>query len=271
MLAARARRNVALACALIFALAGCAGHRAQKAEEARILDPQELYRKGAEALAHGEYRRARTFLDRIQYAPEGRAGLEPLVRLALADIAFYTGDDLSRIDARAKYLDFVTLYGDHPRAPYAQLQAGVCSLSQVNAANRDQSQTLVAINDLKDVERRYPTSPYVRAAHSLIVRAESSLVDHDFGVGRFYFKRKAYLAASERFRSILTVYPNYPQREKVFYYLGWSLLLLHNDAEGRIYLDKVVSDYPHSPYAADAKRLLAQGGDGKEAKDAKKG
>ncbi len=256
--------RIALVCAALSLTGACAARRARQAEEARILDPAALYRKGQEAIARGDFRRARTMLDRIQYAPEGRGELEPLVRLALADVAFYTGDDLSLIDARAKYLDFVTLYGNHSKAPYAQLQAGVCSLEQVNRASRDQSQTLIALQDLRDVERRYASSSYVRAARDLIIRAESNLVEHDFGVGRFYFKRKAYLAASERFRSILTVYPNYPERDKVYYYLGWTLLLMNNDTEGRIYLDKLVQDFPRGVYTEDAKKLLAQSDGGKD-------
>ena len=91
--------RIALVCAALSLTGACAARRARQAEEARILEPVALYQKGLEAIARGEFRRARTFLDRIQYAPEGRVELEPLVRLALADVAFYTGDDLSLIDA----------------------------------------------------------------------------------------------------------------------------------------------------------------------------
>jgi len=244
-----------------FVATGCAARRERSRAEARIIDPAELYRRGMDEIAKGRYTRAKTFLDRIQYSPEGRVGLEPLVRLALADVAFYTGDDLSLIDARSKYLDFVTLYGDHPKAPYAQVQAGICSLEQANSPSRDQSQTRVAINDLREVERRYPQSPYARAAADLIVRAESNLAEHDFLVGRFYFKRKAWLSASERFRGILDRYPNFGGKEKVYYELGQTLLRMNNRTEAELYLGRLVDDYPNGRYAAEAKRLLGRSED----------
>ena len=246
-------------CALALSLvlfSGCASRR-QRQEEAKILDAEVLYKKGIAEISRGNFRKARIFLDRIQYTPENRTNLEPRVRLALADVAFYTGDDVSLIDARSKYVDFVTLYGDHSRAPYAQLQAGVCSLKQVSHPMRDQNQTIVAMQDLREVERRYPGSPLVPAAGYLLRKAEGNLAEHDYQVGRFYFKRKAYLAATDRFRSVLDRYPRYTGRERVYFYLGQALLRMNNDAEGRIYLDKLVNDYPDSEYVDEARRLLS--------------
>lgn len=269
------RRHARVAALVLLAAgtasAGCAARRARSEADARIVDPAVLFSKGSDAIADGNYHRAKTFLDRIQYSPEGRAGLEPLVRLALADMAFYTGDDISLIDARSKYLDFVTMYGDHPKAPYAQLQAGLCSLEQTSHPSRDQSQTLVAINDLREVERRYPGSPLVRAAVDLIDRAEASLAEHDFLVGRFYSRRKAWMAASERYRSILDRYPRYREKEKLYFYLGEALLRMNNDAEGRLYLGKLLEDYPEGRFAADAKRALGRDAESEPAEPGKKG
>jgi outer membrane protein assembly factor BamD len=267
------RRTVALPLVLLLLCAslatGCAARRERSRAEARIVDPVALYQRGIEEIARGRHTRAKTFLDRIQYSPEGRAGLEPLVRLALADLAFYTGDDLSLIDARSKYLDFVTLYGDHPKAPYAQVQAGICSLEQANSPTRDQSQTRVAINDLREVERRYPQSPYVRAAGDLIVRAESNLAEHDFLVGKFYFKRRAWISAADRFRGILDRYPRYAEKEKVYFELGQTLLRMNNPTEAELYLGRLVDAYPNGRYAAEARRLLGRGDDAE--KGARKG
>jgi len=200
-------------------------------------------------------------LERVDFPDESRRRTyEPRVRLALADTTFYLGDQLSLIDARSLYLDFVTLYGDHPLAPYAQLQAGMCSLLQVNDPSRDQSQTLEAIRDLREVERRYPTSPYARVARLKIVEANANLAEHEFLVGRFYLKRKRYRAAAERFRTVLQRYPRYPEPEKIYFHLGKALVLEDNAEEGNLYLSKLVEDYPSSDYVKEARRLLPQGG-----------
>lgn len=255
-------------CVLLLTLvvvADCAARRERKKQDAAILSPEALYGKAMVEMEGGNLRKAKLYLDRIQLTAESRPSIEPLVRLAVADLAFFTGDDISLIDARSKYLDFVTLYGDHPRAPYAQIQAGVCSLKQVRHPTRDQSQTLVAIGDLREVGRRYADSPYARVAAAFLKQTEASLGEHDYQVGRFYLRRKAYAAAVDRFRSVLDRYPAFSGKEKLYFHLGQALLLMHNDTEGRIYLDKLIAEYPDGEFAEEARKLLDHAPSGEKA------
>jgi outer membrane protein assembly factor BamD len=250
---------VALAVAVV-AAPGCAARRRKK-EEAAIRDnvaaPARYEQAWAELSDHN-LRKAKLLLEKIQFSAEDRTTLEPLVRLALADSVFYLGDDLSLIEARAKYLDFVTLYGDHPKAPYAQFQAGMCSLQAVRAPSRDQSQTLVAMDDLKEVIRRFPDSPFARAAELARLRAEANVAEHEFLVARFYLQRKKYRAATDRFRDLLDKYPRYRAKDKLYFHLAQALIASDNEAEGRSFLDRIVSDYPQGEYAGRAKDLLGE-------------
>jgi outer membrane protein assembly factor BamD len=255
------RRALRTGAALALALAAAGGCASRKKEardaETEHLTAEGLYQRSQVELAQGSLRKARMDLERVQFTSEDRPKLEPLVRLALADVTFYQGDQISLIEARSKYMDFVTLYSDHPKAPYAQLQAGVCSLKQVRDPARDQEQTRKAIADLKEVAKRYPRSVYVDPSQDMIEQAEKSLAEHEFTVGYFYYKRKSYEAATQRFRVILEQYPKYPEREKLYFYMGQSLIRGNNDAEGRIYLDKLLTDYPEGEFADDAKKALA--------------
>lgn len=238
---------------------GC-GAKKDKDAETRLLSARGLYERGLLELSQRNLRRARTLLEQVQYEPDDRSELEPLVRLAIADATFYQDFAISYIDARALYLDFVTLYGDHPLAPYAQFQAGVCSMEQVSHASKDQSQTYQAIADLRDVERRFPASLFAGAAQGLIRSAESNLAEHEFIVGRFYLKRNAPLAAIERFQRVLERYPRYDEKERLYFYLGQALLRANNDVEARIYLDKLIQDYPDGDYRDEARKVLQQAG-----------
>lgn len=241
--------------------AGCAGTAktpaVPKGQGVEMLPAEEAYRKGTAELAERRLRKAQGTLGRAVYTGSDRTVYEPLVRLAIADATFYLGGDLELIDARAKYLDFVTLYGDHPRAPYAQFQAGVCSLKQVRDPSRDQSQTRVAIADFKEVISRFPQSPYARAAQDRIDIAERNLAEHEFLVGRFYLKRGTYRPAIERFRWVLDHYPRFEDKPKVYFHLGKSMILANSATEGRIYLDKLVTDWPGSPYEKEARAYLS--------------
>jgi len=215
------------------------------------------YERGIDLLAQGKLRQARTALQEVSYnAEDDRREIEPLVRIGQADATFYQKNVLALIDARNLYADFVTLFGDHTQAPYAQFQAGICSLNQVAAPSKDQTETHQAVNDLREVENRYPGSVFADAARRMRAVAESNLAEHEFTVGRFYLRRKKYLAAADRFRGILQNYPHFDEVDKVYLYLGQALLRSNNESEARVYLDKLVTDYPNGRYAEEARKAL---------------
>lgn len=252
------KSRAAVAClglALLTTLAGCA--LGKKTKDYYTLPPDEAYKQGRALLEEGKSVQALDVFQSIDLRfADDRPALEPLVRLAIADSTFYKDAILDLIDARSLYLDFVTLFGDHELAPYAQFQAGVCSLAQANHPAKDQSQTLSAFQDLKEVERRYPNSRYALAARDMIRKAEGNLAEHEFIVGRFYLKRKKYFAAGERFRHLLKKYPDFQDNEKVYFYLGQTLLASDNGVEAKIYLEKLLADYPEGRYAEQAKKAL---------------
>lgn len=243
----------AAAAALLLAAPGCR----KKPQAESFPTARAQYERGAEQLARRDLNKAKKTLSRVDlFSAEDRAELEPLVKLALADTEFYRGSDLGLIDARALYLDFVTLYGDHPLAPYAQYQAGVCSLRQVNHPSRDQTQTLRAIADLRVVLARYPQSRFASAARLSIREAQANLADHELIVGRFYQRKKRYFAAAERFRGVLEGYPDYGRLDEVYFRLGSTLAAMGNDAEARIYLGKLMTDFPDTEFADEARAAL---------------
>jgi len=244
--------------ALTAVAVGCAKRRAKKADDHAFLAGESLYVRGIQRLAEDNLSKAREDLERIQFSRETMDLLEPLVKLRLADATFYKGDDISYIDARAKYLDFVVLDGGHPLAPYAQFQAGICSLQQVSAPTQDQTQTHTALEEFREVMRRWPGTSYAQAAEGVISEAETYLARHEYSVGRFYYKKKKFKAAARRFRGILDHYPSYPDKDRVYLRLGEALVRSGSHVEGSSYLNRVIEDYPGSPSASDAKKVLAK-------------
>lgn len=251
-------RWAACCVAAALALTGCAGKKQSDYVPRQMITTQEGYEQGLAQIDAGDYRKARQTLERIEFDRETRAQYEPLVRLAIADATYFLGDATALIEARALYTEFVTLYGDHPRAPYAQLQAGMCSIGQALSPAKDQGQTLLAIEEFRQTGVRFPDSPYASLAEQQIRIAQDGVAEHDFLVGRFYVKRKRFDAGSERFRKILTSYPEYEQRDKIYYWLGLALVRGGNLAEGRLYLEKLAEDYPDSPWTSEAHKILAK-------------
>ena len=256
--------------ALLAGAMGCASKKQAKAKPAtEVVTAEAALAQVEVAMAHHQLRKAKTLLQKIQFTQAERPTYEPLVRLALADATYYLGDDLSLIEARSKYLDFVTLYADHPRAPYAQFQAGMCSVKQIYSASRDQAQTQIAIDDFVEIIKRWPESAYARASRQFIGKGQDGLAEHEFIVGSFYWKKRAYQAATDRFTGLLEKYPKYRHKDKVYYWLGRTLLDAKSPDEGRVWLDQVLNQYPRSKYAKMATDLLAEAAK-KEAKEAAK-
>jgi outer membrane protein assembly factor BamD len=239
-------------------LAGCAGKKKADTQEWNSLsNPQAAYEQSLAYLAAHDLRKARQLLEKIDMT-SGDRSMEPLIRLAMADATFYAGDDLSLIDAKPLYEDFVVLYGDHERAPYAKLQAGACLLEQVNHPSKDQAMTWEAIQELQGVIRRYPESPYSRLAQVKIDSARTNLAEHDFLIGMFYLKKKAYMSAETRYRNILQNYPAFPEKDKLYFNLAKAQYHLGNMDDGKVWLEKLLHDWPNSEYTAIATRFLDQ-------------
>jgi outer membrane protein assembly factor BamD len=237
--------------------AGCAAKKKAQQQSTEVLTAEAVLAQVEDKMAHHQLRKAKLLLQKIQFTQAERPTYEPLVRLALADSTYYLGDDLSLIEARAKYLDFVTLYADHPKAPYAQFQAGMCSVKQIYSASRDQAQTQLAIDDFMEIDKRWPTSAFARAGRQFIGKGQDGLAEHEFIIGSFYWKKKSYQAATDRFSGLLERFPAYRQKDKVYYWLGRTLMDARSPAEARVWLDQVLNEYPRGKYAKSAKALLA--------------
>ncbi len=256
----RSRALALLLAASLFAAVDPASAKRKKPASEAPQTAVETYGAAMREILSGDYHQALALLQAIQYVGDERPALEPLVRLAIADATFYQGYSTSHIDARSLYTDFGTLYSDHPGAPYALFQSGMCSMSEMRHPSKDQLDTQRTIADLGEVGRRFPTSPWAQAASKMVRIAENRLAEHEFLIGRFYVGRKRPLAAIARFRTVLDSYPQYPEREKVYLYLGRALLASHNEVEARIYLDKLVKDFPDGRYTDEARRELARAG-----------
>jgi outer membrane protein assembly factor BamD len=253
------RIAVAAVLAVVALAAGCGGKKEAESLPT-VLTTRQMYEQALQEIEQRDMRKAKSLLENIRYVGDEDRELEPLIRLALADATFYQDYTIAYIDARSLYLDFVTFFGTHPRAPYAMFQAAMASLAQANHPAKDQTQTRQAIADMQEVIRRFPVSPFAAAARTMIVRAEERLAEHEFIVGRYYMERKAPLAASERFKALLEQYPHYAEKDKVYLHLGQVLLRLDNEDEAQIWLDKLVQDYPEGAWTDEAiKELRAAG------------
>jgi outer membrane protein assembly factor BamD len=138
--------------------------------------------------------------------------LTPLVEVRLADSLFF---DEKYGEAFIQYQEFKKLHPIHPEIPYATYQMAMCHFKQILTIDRDQAQTVKAIELFRFVVENHPKSPYAEQAQGKIAYCLRQLADHEFYIGNFYFRMKKYKAALLRFEGILQKYPNSGLERKI--------------------------------------------------------
>ena len=163
---------------------------------------------------------------------------------------------MNLVEAQYKYRDFINRYPGSDRADYAMLQIAMCSYKQMERPDRDQAKTKEALEKFNDVLKTFPKSPLRPEMDKRMQDVLDRLAKHDHIVARYYIKRHSYYAAMQRLNSIVESYPNYGERDAVFFDLGAALSGLGRTAEARLYYERVVTEFPQSLYAPKAKQKL---------------
>jgi len=251
----------ALAVALVVLLGATADGFAKKDKWADVPD-EEIYQRAMAQLDKNKHFKARSMLEKLVKRGDLPPDLAPLVQVALADTYFGNKGVLNLTEAMSRYSNFLIFYPTHAKADYAQYRLALCHFMQVYAPDRDQSETFVALEEFRKVQRQHPDSPYVDLAMEKILEGSNVLAEHEYRVGAFYYNRNAYLGAIDRFLNILDKYPRYPEKDRLYYFLGDALTRTARSEEGQIYLRKLLETYPKSKFSPKASLLLREVGAG---------
>jgi outer membrane protein assembly factor BamD len=136
------------------------------------------------------------------------------------------------------------------------LQIAMCSYKQMERPDRDQQKTREAFDKFNDALKTFPKSPLRPEMDKRIQDVLDRLAKHDHIIARYYIKRHSFNAAVQRLNGIVELYPNYGERDGVFFDLGTALSGLGRTAEARLYFERVMAEFPRSTYAGKAKQKL---------------
>lgn len=254
-------KRITILVATLLVLAAC--HHGQRSTRMRpVVEPEflnlskeQIFQRGDELYAKKKWSRARTYYSHIyENFPNDPLGRRSLLRVA--DTYYNQGDPVNLVEAQYKYRDFLNRYPGSESADYAMLQIAMVSYKQMEKPDRDQEKTREAVEKFNDMLRTYSRSPLRPQAEKYRQEALDRLAAHEYIVARYYMKRKSWPAAVQRLNFLVDTYPNYHQRDAVFYDLGTSLAALGRKGEARLYFERVVTEFPKSSYAGKARRQL---------------
>jgi outer membrane protein assembly factor BamD len=254
-------RTIAVAVAMIAAPTAC--HHGPKDYRPTVnpefvnQSKEQIFAKAEDLYNKRKWAKARSFYSHVyENYPNDPLGRRSLLRIA--DTYFNQGDAVNLVEAQYKYRDFINRYPGSDRADYAMLQIANVAFKQMERPDRDQQKTREAIDKFNEMIRTFPRSPLRADAEKNLNEALDRLAKHEHVVARFYIKRKSYLAAVQRLNFLVEQYPNYQDRDAVFYDLANALDHLGRKGEAKLYYERVVSEFPKSDYAGRAKRRLDQ-------------
>lgn len=173
-------------------------------EEVQLDDrsAREIFQLGEQQLEDGNGRQAaQTFNEVERLYPFSQLAKRAVIMSSFA--SYESGDFPSARNSANRYLD---LYPSDVDAPYAQYLIALTYYDNIVDVGRDQATTENALQELREVVRRYPDSDFARDAQLKIDLTNDHLAAKEMEVGRYYLKRGHYSAAINRFRVVIEDY-----------------------------------------------------------------
>ncbi len=191
-----------VAAALLTPLAGCATSKNKADTKYVARDVDTLYNAGKDRLARGQYKLAAALFDEV----ERQHPYSVWARRAMLMSAYSSYLGRNYADSIKSAQGFLAVHPGNKDAPYALYLIAVDYYEQVQDVTRDQKITKQALDAMGDLIRRYPESNYAADARLKVDLVRDHLAGKEMEIGRFYERRREWLAGVIRFRKVIDEY-----------------------------------------------------------------
>jgi len=245
-------RNLArvLAAALLLALAACGTSDKDKLYVEKPVE--ELYNTAMDRLANGNFKAAAKGFDEVE-----RQHPYSVWATKAQLMAAYANYQLNQYDEAILAAErFIQLHAGNKDAPYAYYLVALSYYEQIADVGRDQKITERALASLDEVIKRYPDTPYARDARLKIDLTRDHLAGKEMEIGRYYLNRKHYLAAINRFRSVIEKFQTTTHVAEALHRVTECYLALGVTEEAQASAAVLGHNYPGSNWYRDSYALL---------------
>ena len=239
---------------LALTLGACAGNKGDKDE----LPPEEsvdsLYNKAADLMDHGEYHDAsKQFAEVERQHPYSQWATKAQLMEAFADY-----QNLDYDEAITTLNQFIELHPGSNDAAYAFYLRALCNYERISDVRRDQSEAIDSLKGMQEVVSRFPDSPYAKDAALKISLISDHLAGAEMDVGRWYLGQKLYIAAIERFKTVVSKYQTTSHVPEALERLVECYVSLGVTKEAKATAAVLGYNFPGSEWYQDAYGLLVQ-------------
>jgi outer membrane protein assembly factor BamD len=251
----RAALLLALSASLV-SLSACAaltGRGRTKADTRYVArDVNTLYNAAWDRMRQRNYAQAALIFDEVErqhpYSIWARRA-----QLMSAFSYYAAGDHTKSIESARR---FMSIHPGNRDAPYALYLIALNYYEQISDVTRDQAITRQALESLGEVVRRYPDSPYAADARVKVDLVRDHLAGKEMEIGRFYQRRRQWLAATVRFRTVVDEYQTTSHAPEALMRLTESYLALGIPDEARRAASVLGANYPNTRWYQRAYELV---------------
>jgi outer membrane protein assembly factor BamD len=230
-------------------LAGCSGSDDEEYAERPV---EELYNQAQDLLESGDNKRAGQAFEEVERQhPYSQWATRAQLMSAYA---YYEANSYDEAVAAAKR--FIELHPGHPDVPYAYYLVGISYYEQISDVGRDQKMTEQALASFDELLRRFPDSTYSKDAQLKADLARDHLAGKEMAIGRYYLRRGQYVAAINRFRSVVERYQTTTHVPEALHRLTECYLALGLDQEAQKNAAVLGYNFPSSPWYLDSYALM---------------
>lgn len=241
-----------LAACLALGLAACAGNQEPEYVERPA---EELFAEGEELLAEKKYQSAAQAFEEVERQhPYSQLAVRSEI---MAGYAYYEGRLYEQ--AIGALRGFIELHPGHADVAYAHYLIGMSYYERISDVGRDQEMTEEALNAFGELVRRFPDSEYARDAQLKMDLAFDHLAGKEMEIGRYYQQRQQYVAAINRFRTVVEAYDTTTHVPEALHRLTECYLALGVVEEARNAAAVLGYNYPDSVWYERSYALV--GGD----------
>jgi outer membrane protein assembly factor BamD len=224
-----------------------------------------LFDRGTEALKERKWLNAREYFRQVvDNYPNSPLRADAKIGIGDSYLGEHTAETLVLADN--EFREFLTFYPTHPRADYAQYKLAMSHFEQMRSKDRDQTETIEALEEFQVFFTRFPNSPLMPEVREKWRIARDRLSDHHLDVAITYYRINWCRGAEPRLREVLKEDPEFTHRDSVYFYLAGCLgrddpsfnaeTLVARKAEAAAYYGRLVKEFVESEHLEEAKERV---------------
>lgn len=225
-------------------------------EVIRDVPADQIYNDGLGRLANDDYGGAAKKFAQI----DRQYPYTDMARKGMLMTAYTQYQDQQYDDAVTSAKRYIEQNPKSDDAAYAQYLVAMSYYNRITDVSRDQDNTVKAAEALQQLIQTYPKSEYVSDAHYKLEVALDNLAAHEMYIGRYYLDKRQYVAAIDRFRTVVGKYQTTRQVEEALERLTEAYFALGVTSEAQTAAAILGHNFPDSPWYKDAYKLLKSNG-----------